>query len=164
MPNTLSDRAAADIVAAMGTLPEAAWLHGDDACDCTFQRIGLWKNPYLGETLEVRMCCIWAELYKLFPQFVRVTPAYLTGDDEWDTAIREWDGEHAMPRALWYRQRSRVEGASLPEIRAKYAGLTPPEGTPRPPQEPGIDPVEALFAMVTHLAERITELETKEAR
>ena len=145
----------------MGTLPEAAWLHGDDACDCTFQRIGLWKNPYIGETLEVRMCCIWAELYKLFPQFVRVTPAYLTGDDEWDTSVREWDGEHDMPRDIWYRQRARIEGLMLTEVREKYATQSPPAGTPREAPEPGVDPLDALFAMLTHLAERIVALEEK---
>ena len=148
-----------EIVASLGLIPETFWDHNDDACDCTFQRIGMWKNPYLGETLEVRMCCIWAELYKLFPQHVRVTPAYLVDDQEWDTRVRDWDGEADMPESIWYRHYARKHGRSLAEAR-KVAG-SPPKGTPRPvvEQEPTIDPVEALIAMCTHLAERIEQLE-----
>ena len=158
----LSDRAAADIVAALGVLPETFWDAQDDLCDCTYQRIGMWTNPYLAETLEVRMCCIWKELYKLFPEHVRVTKGYLVDDQAWDTSVREWDGEQDMPRAIWYRQLARQTGRTLPEIREAYGHLDPPAGTPRQPQEPGIDFNEALFAMVTHLAERIVALEGKE--
>lgn len=161
----LNDTAVADVVAALGALPETIWLHDDDACDCTFQRIGLWKNPYLGETLEVRMCCIWAELYKLFPQFVRTTPAYLTGDDEWQPGAREWDGEADMPRAIWYRQLAQMTGRTLPEIRAAYANQEAPKGKPRPvvePDEEEVHPLEAAFAMIDHLAERIVALEARE--
>ena len=90
----LNDRAAADVVAAMGMLPETFWETNDDACDCTYQRIGMWTNPYLAETLEVRMCCIWSKLYELFPQYVRTTPAFLNHNTgEWETEPREWDGE-----------------------------------------------------------------------
>jgi hypothetical protein len=150
-----------EIVQSLGLIPETFWNHEDDACDCTFQRIGMWKNPYLGETLEVRMCCIWAELYKLFPQHVRVTPAYLVDDKEWDTRVREWDGESDMPESIWYRHYARKHGVTVAEAR-KVAGK-PPKGTPRPvvEQEPTIDPVEAMLAMCTHLAERITELEAR---
>ena len=153
-----------EIVAALGVIPESFWDNQDDACDCTFQRIGMWKNPYLGETLEVRMCCIWAELYKLFPQHVRTTPAYLVDDKEWDSRVREWDGEADMPEAIWYRHYARKHGVSLAEAR-KVAG-TPPKGTPRPVVENDtVDPIEALLAMVTHLAERIAQLEgDKDAR
>ena len=162
MAGPLNDKAVADVVAAMGMLPETVWLHGDDACDCTFQRIGLWKNPYIGETLEVRMCCIWDELYKLFPQHVRRTPAYLNGDDEWIPGQQEWDGEQDMPRALWYRQLARKHGKPLPEIRGIYGAVPAPFGIPRPaPEGETIDPIEALLAMVTHLAERVVALEAK---
>ena len=149
-------------VEAFGVMPEAFWNHEDDACDCTFQRIGLWKNPYIGETLEVRMCCIWAELYKLFPQHVRVTPAYLVDDEAWAQSVMEWNGESAMPRSIWYRQLARQTGRSLPEIRAAYGHLEPPQGTPKPvPQEVTVNPIDALMAMVTHLADRIVDLEAK---
>ena len=148
-----------EIVQSLGLIPETFWNHEDDACDCTFQRIGMWKNPYLGETLEVRMCCIWAELYKLFPQHVRVTPAYLVDDKEWDTRVWDWDGEADMPEAIWYRHYARKHGVTVAEAR-KVAGR-PPKGIPRPvvEQEPTIDPVEAMLAMCTHLAERIEQLE-----
>lgn len=163
MSIALSDRAAADVVAAMGVMPETVWLHGDDACDCTFQRIGLWKNPYLGTTLEVRMCCIWEELYKLFPQHVRKTPGYLTEENEWLPGAREWDGEADMPRALWYRQIARRTGKPIADVRSEYGHLTPPQGIPRDPAEPGITEAEALWAVVNHLTERIIELEAARA-
>lgn len=152
------------LIETMGVLPEAVWLHGDDACDCTFQRIGMWKNPYLGETLEVRMCCIWAELYKLFPQHVRSTPAYLTGDDEWVEGQRAWDGEHDMPRALWYRQLARETGQPLEAIRAEYAAYPSPSGSPRPPSPPAPDPIARLFDAVTKLAVAVRELQERDAR
>lgn len=156
----LSDRVIADVVAAMDLLPETVWLHGDDACDCTFQRIGLWKNPYIGETLEVRMCCIWGELYKLFPQHVRSTPAYLDGEDEWRAGQAEWNGETEMPRALWYRQLARHTGKPLADVRSEYGALTPPQGTPRPAPEAedGIDPLVLLFSMIGDLADELAEL------
>ena len=144
-------------------LPEVFFDVGDDACDCTFQRIGLWTNPYIGETLEVRMCCIWAELYKLFPQHVRVTPAYLDSNtNEWSEGPANWDGETDMPAYLWYRQLSRKEGLTLPEIRTKYADQTPPVGTPRPVVEDGDTTfTDALLEMVFDLAERLGRLEAK---
>lgn len=154
------DQQVADIVASLGVLPEVFWNHDDDACDCTFQRIGMWKNPYLGETLEVRMCCIWAELYKLFPQFVRVTPAYLVEDEAWETTVREWDGEGDMPRSIWYRQLARKEGISLAEARVRYAHLDPPKGTPREiAEEGGPSLLQVLFAQVVNLKRRVEALE-----
>ena len=147
-----------DIRAAM--LPEMSWDVNDDACDCTFQRIGMWANPYIGETMEVRMCCIWEELYKLFPGLIRKTQAYRHGEEwvePWD-----WDGETDMPRSIWYRQLARQTGRTLPEIREAYGHLDPPKGTPRPVVETTtVSPFDALEAMVTHLAERIVALEAK---
>lgn len=135
MPTVLNERAVADVMAAMTMLPETFFEPDDDRCDCTFQRIYFTTNPYLGATLEVRMCCIWAELYKLFPQFARETPAFKDYRiDEWDTGGPwEWNGETPMPRALWYRQLARQTGKSLPEIRAEYGHLEPPQGIPRAP-------------------------------
>lgn len=100
----------------------SVWEHGDDLCDCTFQRIGNWYNPYLGEMLEVRLCCIWAEIYKQYPQFVRI----------FSTDPAEWNGESDMPKALWYRQQAKVRGVPLAEVRE--LGLPSPKGQPRMPQ------------------------------
>jgi hypothetical protein len=110
-----------------GELADAAWFHGDDLCDCTFQRIGMWKNPYLAETLEVRQCCIWAALYKQYPEFVRVLPGYFNENTgEWITEPMEWDGEADMPLALWHRQVARIEGTDL--ATARVLGYEAPKG------------------------------------
>ena len=98
------------------------WLPGDDKCDCTFQRIGEWGNPYIGKSLQIRLCCIWAELAKQFPGFVQEVPVY------WDRNRLEpvvgpqpWDSEDAdMPLALWFRQLAQQTGRPLDEIRAEY--------------------------------------------
>jgi hypothetical protein len=95
------------------------WTHEDDLCDCTFQRIGYWYNPYIGESLEVRMCCIWKELYKQFPEFVRTSkhePA-------------EWNGEADMPRSVWHRQLANSTGVSITE--AREMNIEAPKGKPR---------------------------------
>ena len=114
---------------AIGGLPDVDWDNQDDLCDCTYQRIGMWKNPYLAETQEIRLCCIWAELGKQFPEHVRTMPGYWSPDrQEWLTAPREWDGETEMPRAIWYRHLARKLGRPLAEIRAEYQdkdGLRP---------------------------------------
>lgn len=116
---------------AVGSLPDIQWQVGDDLCDCTFQRVGWWTNPYLAETLEVRMCCIWAELYKQFPDLVRTIPAFWNyNQNEWVTETQDWNGETQMPRALWYRQLARQQGRPLPEIRAEYQNQEPPQGRP----------------------------------
>lgn len=157
----LNDTAVADVVAAMGVLPEAFWTNQDDGCDCTYQRIGMWTNPFLGETLEVRMCCIWAELYKLFPQHVRVTSAfnnYNTG--EWEPELRDWDGDDDMPAAIWYRHLARKHGVTVAEAREQYAHLSPPKGIPRPvveaPQGPSVE--EYIMTAMDVLAEEVARL------
>lgn len=146
---------------ALSVFPEETWDIDDDACDCTFQRIGFWTNPYIGETLEVRMCCIWEELYKLFPQFVRKTDAFQNyNSGEWET-LREWDGETEMPRSIWYRQLAKQTGTPLAEIRASYGHLTPPQGTPRPKPEPGVSLQSAILAQLVSLNRRLSALEAK---
>ena len=120
----LDNQAQTDVLEALftGTFPSTFWDCQDDLCDCTYQRIGMWTNPYLAETLEVRMCCIWAELYKMFPQFVRVTPAYLDGNAKaWATEPMAWNGEAEMPKAIWYRQLARQQGRTVEDIRAEYS-------------------------------------------
>lgn len=106
----------------IGNLPDTEWEVHDDLCDCTFQRIGLWKNIYLAETLEIRLCCVWAELAKQYPQYVRTIPGYWNPDTkEWITEPREWNGEAEMPKALWYRHLARKLGRTVSEIRSEYA-------------------------------------------
>lgn len=81
------------------------------------------------------MCCIWAELYKMFPQFVRVTPAFLDGNAKrWVTEAMDWNGEVEMPKAIWYRQLARKEGRSVSDVRAEYEEKDDlrPRGRPKP--------------------------------
>lgn len=160
------DQASAIAIAA-SVLPEQMWDVNDDACDCTYQRVGFWTNPYLGETLEVRMCCIWAELYKLFPDKVRVTPAYFDYNaNEWVAEPQEWNGETDMPLSIWYRQLARQQGRSVAEIREEYRHRDSerPRGVARPvePQpEPEPDLLGMLLGIVMDLAERMDAVEAK---
>lgn len=112
-----------------GNVPEMTWTHGDDLCDCTFQRIGEWTNPYLARTMRVRMCCIWAEMYKQFPQFVQEIPAYYNENaDQFEPKPQKWNAEDAdMPRALWHRQMAIEMGMPLGTIRRMLEGKTPPK-------------------------------------
>ena len=97
------------------------WDVQDDLCDCTYQRIGYWNNPYIGETLEVRLCCVWAEFEKAWPQFFRRT----------QIEPAEWNGETDMPRSIFNRQVAAVTGVSVADVRAM--GLEPPKGRKRLP-------------------------------
>ncbi len=108
---------------ASGNIPDVHWLPDDDLCDCTFQRIGSWTNPYLGKTLRVRLCCIWGELYKMFPQFVQDIDAYYDSNTHtWITEPQEWDSaEMNMPYAIWYRHLAQKQGRSVTDIRAEYS-------------------------------------------
>jgi hypothetical protein len=147
-------------------LPEVMWDVEDDLCDCTFQRIGMWTNPYLGETLEVRACCIWAKLYEMFPEYVRTTGAFLDYNrDEWDTTLRDWDGESDMPPAIWYRHLARKEGISVSEARAKYKHRDEerPRGVPRPQLEVEEEPdyLGSIFALLQGVCSRLDALEAK---
>jgi len=110
-----------DKALALEMLPDQ-WLVGDDKCDCTFQRIGEWGNPYIGKSLQVRLCCIWAELAKEYPQFVQEVDCY------WDRNLIEpvmgaqpWDSEEMdMPLDIWYRQLASEQNRPLVEIREEY--------------------------------------------
>ena len=114
---------------AISELPDVQWKMHDDLCDCTYQRIGMWTNPYLAETLEVRMCCIWAELYKQFPQFVRTIPAFWDYNaEEWVTEPQEWNGEEDMPLSMWHRQIARKYGITV--AAARNVTESPPKGKP----------------------------------
>ena len=123
-----------DILAllASSTIPEMQWENGgDDLCDCTFQRIGFWTNPYIARTLKVRMCCIWADIYKRYPQFVQEIPAftdYRVSDHTYDPRPWEWNSvDSDMPRWLWHRQLAVEEGLPLATIRKMYEGQEPPK-------------------------------------
>ena len=109
-------------------IPEIQWDPYDDLCDCIFQRYQWMTNPFLGRTMEVRLCCIWAELYKQYPQFIREIPA---SDDQnanqYRPEPREWQAEFDMPRSLWYRQLAVQHGLPLETIRKMYEDEEPPK-------------------------------------
>lgn len=117
---------------AMGTLPEVHWVHDDDLCDCTFQRIGLWTNPYIGRTLKVRFCCVWKELLREYPDFVQEIPAFYDyNNHKYISEPWEWDSRDSdMPRAIWYRQIQAVTGRPLDEIRMQFRDMEPPKRRP----------------------------------
>lgn len=118
-------------------IPEEYWEVHDDLCDCTFQRIGFWTNPYMGETMRIRLCCVWKEMEKQWPQFFQHTHAFWDyNKEEWVPGAAEWNGEDQMERAVWYRQRANIERLPLEAIRDKYRLAEPPAGTPRPKEEP----------------------------
>ncbi len=109
-------------------IPEIQWDPYDDLCDCVFQRYQWMTNPYLGRTMEVRMCCIWAELYKQYPQFMREIPAFDdTNNKEYRVQPLEWNGDFDMPRSLWYRQLAVLHQLPLPTIRRMYEQDEPPK-------------------------------------
>lgn len=113
----------------MDSMPEIRWVHGDDLCDCTFQRIGEWANPYIARTLRIRFCCVWAEILKEYPQYVQEIPAFYDyNNDKMVDEPWEWDGEEDMPRALWYRQIQSVTGMPLERVRLKFRDMSPPKG------------------------------------
>lgn len=110
-------------------MPEIVWSTGDDLCDCTFQQIGSWTNPYLGRTLRVRLCCIWSHIWADFPEFVQEIPAYYNHNtDRWDTDPMDWNLEGSdMPKHLWHRQLAVLTGLTLPEVRDTFENESPPK-------------------------------------
>jgi hypothetical protein len=127
----VNGRGALEMLATV-TIPEVRWVHGDDLCDCAFQRIGEWTNPYLARTLRVRMCCIWADLYEQYPEFVQEVPAYYDENrDLFETEPMDWNAEDwDMPRYLWYRQVAAQSGRPLAEVRERLQYLEPPKRVP----------------------------------
>jgi len=116
-------------------IPGLQWETHDDLCDCTFQRIGFWTNPYIGATLRMRLCCLWKELAKQYPDLIQEVPHFYNynthkyEDKPWD-----WNGEFDMPRAIWYRHLASKTGLPLPEVREQYRDQEPPKGVPKPKQ------------------------------
>ena len=128
-------------------IPESHWEHGDDLCDCEFQRIGLWMNPYLGVTEKVRVCCLYKELEDSFPHLFQHIDGYWDDNEkEWITGQMEWDGEDDMPRALWNRQLSIREGLPIEVIRERTIFQSPPKGTPRPKRMTQPMPLSDIYA------------------
>ena len=115
------------------TMPEITWTHGDDLCNCTFQRIGDWSNPYIARTRRVRVCCLENRMLEGNEDLVQDIPGYYnenTGDFETEPWV--WDGEDDMPEHLFMRQTAIIQGLSLDETRVKFEGVEPPKGIPRP--------------------------------
>ena len=114
-------------------MPEVTWTHGDDLCNCTFQRIGDWSNPYIARTRRVRVCCLENRMLEDNEDLVQDIPGYYnenTGDFEAEPWV--WDGEDDMPEHLFMRQTAIIQGLSLDETRVKFEGVEPPKGVPIP--------------------------------
>ena len=103
-------------------LPEIHWLQGDDACDCAIQRVGEWTNPYIARTFRVRLCCLYQELAKQYPQFFQEVPAFYDANrHSWRKEPAEWDSDEMdMPVYLWYRQLAALSGKPLADVRRKH--------------------------------------------
>ena len=122
-----------------GQIPEMRWEHDDDLCDCIFQRIWYWTNPYIARTMEVRLCCIWKIIVEKDPEIaalVREIPAY---DDYnrkiWVSEPAAWDSEdHDMPDAIWHRQLATEQEITVAEARERYGHLQPPKKVKRRPR------------------------------
>lgn len=113
-------------------MPEITWTHGDDLCNCTFQRIGDWANPYLARTRRVRVCCLESRMLEGNDDLVQDIPGYFNENTgEFDMEPWVWDGEDDMPEHLFMRQTAIIQGLSLDETRVKFEGVEPPKGTPR---------------------------------
>ncbi len=117
-------------VLATAGIPDAIWRDHDDLCDCTFQRVCQWTNPYFG-THEERLCCIWAKLHEMFPGCSRDIPAYFDINEQaWKTKLEDWNAEFDMPAAVWHRHLAAKRGISVSEARA--LNLPAPKGKPFP--------------------------------
>ena len=139
-------------LSALQSIPEIVWTHGDDLCNCTFQRIGEWTNPYLARTLRVRVCCIEAQLYKEYPQFVHEIPGYYDENtDEFRVKPQVWNADHDIPKHIWHRQMAVMEGITLDQAR-KLAEHVPP-----PPPVPKADE-KAIAVMAKQGANRMSSL------
>ena len=114
-------------------MPEITWTHGDDLCNCTFQRIGDWANPYIARTRRVRVCCLENRMLEGNEDLVQDIPGYFNENTgEFETEPWVWDGEDDMPEHLFMRQTAIIQGLSLDETRVKFEGVEPPKGIARP--------------------------------
>ena len=114
-------------------MPEITWTHGDDLCNCTFQRIGDWANPYIARTRRVRVCCLENRMLEGNEDLVQDIPGYFNENTgEFETEPWVWDGEDDMPEHLFMRQTAIIQGLTLDETRVKFEGVEPPKGIPSP--------------------------------
>ena len=114
-------------------MPEITWTHGDDLCNCTFQRIGDWANPYIARTRRVRVCCLENRMLEGNEDLVQDIPGYFNENTgEFETEPWVWNGEDDMPESLFMRQAAIIQGLSLDATRVKFEGVEPPKGIPRP--------------------------------
>ena len=131
MPASAAPIPGQDILAVLdgSVIPEENWQYGDDLCDCTFQRMGFWTHPSLGRTLKVRLCCIWAKLYAMFPECVQEIPAFMdyNNGDKYMPEPAVWDGDTDMPRHLWHRQVAVQMGLPVSVVRQLLEGQEPPK-------------------------------------
>lgn len=113
----------------LAATPGVMWATHDDLCDCTFQRIGFWTNPYMGATMLTRLCCMWKKLNEMFPGMVQEIPAFYNynAGSYVEVGPQEWNGDSDMPRAVWYRHLAAKTGLSLEQIRQEYANQEPPK-------------------------------------
>src|SRR3990167_1322326 len=97
MPKTkeeLSAVQAAEAIIASGPIPGGRWILGDNLCDCAFQRIGDWTNPYIAQTLRVRLCCLWEKMFAQYPELVQRIPAYYDMNrDVYVSTPAEWGSQ-----------------------------------------------------------------------
>ncbi len=122
--------------------PEFHWTHGDDKCNCTFQRIGQWANPYIGKTIQIRLCCAWAKLFERpeMAEFYQEFDGYWNENtQDFDREPIPWNSDSDMPRYLFYRQVATVTGQTLDEVRAEWEGKDLPEETKATLTEEGED-------------------------
>lgn len=105
-------------------LERQSWNVNDDLCDCVYQRTCSWYNPYIGETYEVRICCLYAEFEKAWPQFFR----------RFKSEPAAWNGESDMPKSIFVRQLANIEDCSVAEARDIASQYKVPTGKPRTPK------------------------------
>ena len=142
-----------------GEIPGVQWLQGDDGCDCLYERIGAWTNPYLGQTHQIRLCCAWDAIAKAIPGVeaaVQTLPFYYDNNRIDPQTHQEWDSEEMdMPLGLWYRQLAVKTGMPVAAIRQEYQRRQDerprkvPKGAGRESRQP--DPKEARLALLQRL-------------
>ena len=130
--------------------PEVRWIIGDNLCDCMFQRIADWNNPYLGRTQRLRLCCAWERILDLIGRegIVQMLPYFDPNRATYNAEPAPWDShDMEMPVAFWHRQMAVQQGKSVSQIREEYAGREnerPKAIGPHPTVEPTIE--ELAFA------------------
>ena len=63
----------------------------DDECDCLFQNVQEYSNPYYNKTLRFRYCCLLAEFRKQWPHLFEEIEGW------WDSERKMWRNEALDP-------------------------------------------------------------------